>query len=126
MEKWISYDKIKADIELINSFTGGNRECVINFTGKDNKKYTLSFDDVYDFRYAIENAFIGRTANTPPETSQDISSIYIVEESEYLKNFEYGVDWTIPIEGIKHFIIFDVVDTGIEILTTKKPVLTEI
>jgi len=121
MEEWIVYERIKNKIELIESFTGGNMKCVICFLGEDKNEYTLSFDDVYDFRYAIETAFIGRDANTTSESSQNFNSIYIVEESEYIKKFKHDTCECISTENMKHFIIFDSIDTGIEILTIKEP-----
>ena len=124
MEKWISHDKINIRIELIDSFVGGNREVIINFTGKDKNKYTLYFDYVYDFRYAIENAFISRVSKMSAEILQS-NSIFTAEESDYFKSFEHHVDGTISMKDVKHIIVFDAIDTGIEILTNKEPILAK-
>ena len=60
MEKWNLYESIEVEIELIESFSGGNRECTVYFVDKQNRKGKLAFTNVFDFRYAIENAFIDR------------------------------------------------------------------
>lgn len=123
MEKWNLYERIKIQIELIESFSGGNRECVVNFVDKQNRKGRLTFTNVFDFRYAIENAFIDRFSNIP-KSIHGKNSIYIVDESDYKSDFENQVSGTIPVENIRHFIIFDVIDTGIEILTDQDPILS--
>ena len=124
MEKWISFDKINIRIKLIDSITirTCGEGCSINLMDNDKRKYVLTFDSIDDLRYAIENAFISRVSKVSREILES-NSIFVVEESEYLKNFKYGVDGTIPIEDMKHFLIFDSIDTGIEILTNREPVL---
>lgn len=119
MEKWNKYRKADLQIELIDSFAGGNQELKIFLTDKKKNQWVLYFDCVWDFRYAIENAFICRESEL-----EAISSIYRVENSEYMKYFEQQVAGTYPIDDLKHFLIFDEIDTGLEILTNKEPVLT--
>lgn len=120
MEKWNLYEKIKIKIELIESFSGGNRECAINFTDEQKIKGKLTFDNIFDFRYAIENAFIDRFYKVPKSVLGK-NSIYIVENSDYKKEFEFQASGTIPLDNIRHFVIFDAIDTGIEILTDRDP-----
>ena len=78
-------------------------------------KSILHFDDVWDFRYAIENAFIDRCYNMRRQKvwTED-NSIYIVKNSEYIKYFENQVSGTRQIDELKHFLIFDTLDTGLE------------
>jgi hypothetical protein len=125
MEKRYAYDKIKIKIELIDRFQGGNQECTIFFSDKMKKKYALCFDPIFDFRYAIENAFIDRLANWAKTESGLYASICEVEDSDYLKCFEYQCSGTFPTDGIRHFTVFDAIDTGIEVLTSTDPVLYE-
>ena len=63
MEKWIAYKRINLQIELIYSFVGGSQELRVFFQDMKKSKSILHFDDVWDFRYAIENAFIDRCYN---------------------------------------------------------------
>jgi len=124
VEKWNLYESIEVEIELIESFSGGNRECTVYFVDKQNRKGKLAFTNVFDFRYAIENAFIDRFSNIP-QNIHGKNSIYIVGESDYKSNFENQVSGTIPVDNIRHFVIFDVIDTGIEILTNQDPILSK-
>jgi len=126
MEKWHAYNKIKLQIEIVDSFIGGNQELKIYFTDKEKSKWLLYFDLVWDFRYAIENAFLGKCAYMRQQKYAWIedSSIYIVENSKYIKYFEEQVSGTCPSDDLKHFLIFDEIDTGIEILACKEPVLS--
>lgn len=127
MEKWVTYNNIGKQIELIESFEGGNQELKVYFLDNEKKKWLLHFDLVWDFRYAIENAFIDRCYHMEQnQTRTEYTSIYTVENSEYIKYFENQVSGTRPTDELKHFLIFDTVDTGLEILTTKEPVLHEI
>lgn len=122
MEKWNLYENIIIQIKLIESFSGGNRECILRFVDKQNRKGRLTFANIFDFRYAIENAFIDRFSNIP-KGIHGKNSIYIVDDSNYKIDFENQVSGTIPVETICHFVIFDEVDTGIEILTNQDPMI---
>ena len=123
-EKWIPYRTIEKQVELIESFEGGNQELTIYFLDKEKKKWSLRFDPVWDFRYAVENAFLDRCYRIEQnETRSEYCSIYVVEDSEYIKYFKNQVAGTLPADDLKHFLIFDKIDTGIEILTIKEPVL---
>ena len=126
MEKWHTYKNINVQIELIDYFVGGNQELKVYFTDKEKNKWVLYFDFVWDFRYAIENAFIHRCADMRQQKDAwtEDSSVYIVENSEYIKYFENQISGTCPIDGLKHFLVFDEIDTGLEILTNKEPILS--
>ena len=127
MEKWITYHNIGEQIELIERFEGGNQELKVYYTDKKKRKWMLHFDFVWDFRYAIENAFINRCYYIKQDKTRiKYSSIYIVEGSEYIKYFEDQTFGSLPTDELKHFLIFDAVDSGLEILTTKEPERHEI
>lgn len=51
------------------------------------------------------------------------SSILLIQNSNYVTYFEEQVSGTRPIDELKDFILFDRVDTIIEVLTLKEPVL---
>ena len=122
MEKWHSYEELNIDVYEITSYVGSIAIASINFTAKDKSKHTLFFENVLSLKYTTENGFINRLYNVPREVLRS-NRIFVVEDSEYLKDFEYEVSGTIPIDDVRHFIIFDTIDTGIEILTTHKPIL---
>ena len=125
MEKWCAFNKLKVNIELIDYFIGGNQELKIFFEDGKKSKWMLEFDWIWDFRYAIENAFIGRCCDIRNQKDA-YSSIYVVNNSEYIKYFEKQVSGTRPVEDLMHFLIFDKIDTGLEVLAVKEPVLHEI
>lgn len=121
MEIWHTYNNMNIQIELIDHFIGGNQEIKIFFVDNVKKKWMLYFDFVLDFRYAIENAFLNRDF-----CRREQASVYIVENSEYISYFENQIAGTRPVDELKHFLIFDIVDTGLEILTSKPPILQEV
>ena len=121
METWVCYDKIDVDIEWIQQFCGGDGECSLFFLDRGGRKGRLRFPGVYDFRYAIENAFIGRSMNL---SGNKDTGFDIVEDSEYIKYFERQAGDTIPTDDVRHYVVFDKTDTGIEILACGEPSLT--
>jgi hypothetical protein len=124
MERWYAYEKIRVQIKKIYPFSGGDGKCTVFFSEEKTKReYALRFEDIVDFRYAIENAFCKRSAGRP--WSDSLASIYTVEDSDYLKFF-LNQDGVLPVNGIRHFLLVDGFDTGIEILAYGDPVLTEI
>jgi predicted cupin superfamily sugar epimerase len=120
-EQWCAYKKLNVDIEFIAHFIGGNQELTVIFEDADKERGELYFEFVWDFRYANENAFIGRNYDR-----SEISSIYLVENSKYIKYFEQQVSSTLPVEDLKHFLIFDKIDTGLEVLTSAEPILRKV
>jgi hypothetical protein len=128
MEKWYAYEKIQVQVEHIYGVFGGGRECTIFFSDKENRKYVLHSRIVFDFRYTIKTAFCNRVAKRLGQDS--VAGIYTVEDSDYLKFFEDHTSGTIPIpwlDDLRHFILFDAVNTGIELLVDNGSlVLTEI
>jgi len=120
--------EITLDIELIELISGGNQEFEVAFLTKDKEKYKLVFDFVWDMRYSIENASIDRFCEFRkclPENLID-NSVFIVEDSEYIKYFDHQVSGTRPIDDLKHYIISDSIDTTLDVLTTKGPTLVKI
>ena len=111
------------DIWLIDKISGGNRVFEIEFTSDDKKKYKFYLDDVWDMRIAVENAFLEREWRRNVEQT---SSILLVQNSEYIKYFEGQICETYPTDELKHYILFDKIDTVIEFLTLKEPVLTRV
>jgi hypothetical protein len=124
MEKLINSDLI-IDIECIEMISGANQCFEIVFVANDKTKYKIAFDFVWDMRYSIENGYIDR-ASKFLHTEKEKSSVLLIENSEYVKYFEKQVSGTRPIDSIKNYILFDSIDTVVEVLTIKKPVLTKI
>lgn len=125
MEKVISYDKLNLDIEFIEEFKGGNREFEIYFSDSVRNKFKLQFNNVLDIRYSVENGFIDRISNMPVDILEN-NRIFVLTDSSYFNNFAIQISGTIPTENIKHYLLFDRVDTGIELLTTSEPILKKL
>jgi hypothetical protein len=124
MEKIVNCEII-IDIELIENISGGNQYFEIEFVTKEKDRYKLSFDFVWDMRYSIENGYIDKFYKF--ERSNEVeSSIYIVENSDYVKYFENQSSGTLPMKDVKNYILSDKVDTVVEILTIKEPLLEKI
>lgn len=113
------------NIEMIENISGGNQYYEILITTEDKSKYKLVFDYVWDFRYSIENGYIDRFTKFHREAKEK-SSILLVENSEYIRYFEKQVSGTLPTEDIKNYILSDSVDTVIEVLTLKEPMLVKL
>ena len=111
--------------ELIDKIVGGNQFYEIYFTTTNKEKYKISFDCVWDIRIAIENAYIQRNFEFQNGT-QKKSSVLIVQNSKTIQDFEKQVSGTRTITNLKNYIIFDKVDTIIEVLTVEEPVLKQI
>lgn len=124
MEKLINCEII-TDIELIEMISGANEHFEITFLTKDKFKYRIIFASVWDMRYSIENGYIDRGSEMLHEEKEK-SSVLLVENSEYVKYFEKQVSGTRPVDALKDFILFDAVDTVVEILTIEKPTLIKV
>lgn len=95
------------------------------FTTTNQIKYKIVFDFVWDFRCCIENAYIERSSKFCHNEKKK-SSILLIQNSNYVKYFEEQVAGTRPIGENKNYILFDCVDTIIELLTLKEPVLIKL
>jgi hypothetical protein len=124
MEKLVNCH-IELEIEMIDKISGGNQEFEIFFTTTDKKKYRIFFERVWDLRYSIENGSIDRFSKLI-RNEKRASSIVLVEDSDYIKYFEQQVSGTLPINKLKNYIMFDAIDTSVDILTLREPVLEEI
>lgn len=124
MESLVNCD-IVIDIESIDKIAAGNQLYEIFFTTTNQTKYKIVFDFVWDFRCSIENAYIDRSSKFCHNEKKK-SSILLIQNSNYVKYFQEQVSGTRPIGEIKNFILFDRVDTIIELLTLNEPVLIKI
>ena len=125
MEKIID-SEIISKILVIYDISGENRVFSIKFETKNKEKYKISFDNVWDLRYTIENANIDRFGDFEGFENRT-SDIVIVENSSYIKSYEDNVlNFTYGIEDLKHYIVMDFTDTVVDILTNDKPKLEKI
>jgi hypothetical protein len=124
MERLVN-SNIIISIDLITSVSGGNQMFEIIFYTKDKEKFKLTFDGVWDLRCAIENAFLDRGSKFVHNESQK-SSVLMIENSKYIEYFEKQVSGTRPVNGLKNYIVFDAVDTIIEIITTQEATISKI
>lgn len=113
------------DIELIKSISGGNQVFSIDFVCTDSKKYRLVFDPVWDLRYFIEDGYIDRFCQFRENLPDNIidNGIYIVENSDYTKYFQFQASGIYDDVCIMHYLISDKIDTGVEVLTLNPPKL---
>ena len=116
---------IVIDIESIDKISGGNQTYEVFFISKENIKYKIIFDFVWDIRCSIESAYIDRSSKFCHNERQK-SSVLLMKDSDYIKFFEDQVSGTRPVDEIKNYILFDSIDTVIEVLTLKEPVLKKI
>lgn len=80
---------------------------------------------MWDIRCSIENAYIERASKFRHDEIEK-SSVLLIQNSNYIQYFEEQVSGTRPVNEIKNYILFDSVDTIVEILTLKEPVLVKI
>lgn len=83
------------------------------------------FDFVWDMRCSIENAYIDRSTKFL-HSERERSSILIILNSKYVKYFEQQSSGTRPIDQLKNYILYDSVDTVVEILSIKEPELIQL
>jgi len=121
MEKLINCNII-VHIEYIELISGSNQFFEVLFLSKSKEKFKIVFDSVWDLRCSIENGYIDRFSKFIRNTEQE-SSILLIENSENLKYFENQISGTLPMDNIKNYILFDAVDTIVEVLTIKEPTL---
>lgn len=113
---------IVVNIKSIDKIAGGNQSYEVYFTSIDEIRYKIVFDFVWDFRCSIENAYIERTSKFCHKEKKK-SSVLLIQDSNFVKYFEDQVSGTRPIEAIKNYILFDSVDTVVELLTLKEPII---
>lgn len=118
----LSNCKIIIDIECINQIISGNQVCEIYVTLTDQTKCKIKFDYVWDYRCAIENAYINR-ASRFSHAEKKKSSMLLIENSNYIYFFEEQVCGTRSTKELKNYILFDKIDTVIEVLTEEEPEL---
>jgi hypothetical protein len=120
--------EIIMDIDMIEDISGANTYFEVIFSTRDKEKYKFILEQVCDMRYSIENASIVRWADFRTRLPDGIidNGVYIVEDSEYIKYFEYQIMHTYPTDDLKHYIFSDNVDTTLDVLTLKKPVLVKL
>jgi hypothetical protein len=127
MERWNVYEKIKTYIRRIYRFSVGDHECTVFFYDKTERKYALHFGLIVDFRRVIDKAFSGRTASWAEAGPEQKNSVYIAEDSDYKKYFADQCCGIYPfVDDIRHFVLIDAMNTGIEVLADGDPVLSEI
>ena len=124
MERLVNCNII-IDIEHIEMISGGDQYFEIMFSTRDKEKYKLVFDFVWDMRYAIDNGYIDRFSKFVRAINQN-SSVLLIQDSEYIKYFENQVSGTRPVDELKNYILYDTIDTVLEILSVKEPILVKI
>lgn len=114
-------------IQTITSVLVLQREVKIYFDDFENNKYELHFPTIYDFRQCIEEAFISRRFEAHIDDKINFA-VFRVENSDWINKFISDSD---GIYGenqydYQHYIIFESVDTRIEVLATQPPNILKI
>lgn len=128
MEKLVNH-KYNLYIDHIYNISGSDQKFEIFFTSKtDRCRYKLVFDYVFDMRYSIENGFIERFFQLKKNKSENLTlnSMYIVENSEYVRFFHEQSSYTREKVLLKDYIIFDDIDTVVELISAHEPILVKI
>lgn len=126
MEKLI-YLPQYPQIQMITSVLVQQREVKIYFDDFENNKYELHFPIVYDFRQCIEEAFISRKFEV--NVNDEINfAVFSIENSDWINNFISATDGVYgeSPNDFQHYIIFESIDTRIEILATQQPKLLKL
>lgn len=126
MEKWLSYKGIIFEenytIEDIHfNFNAGSLKIDIS---ESKENIEIMFKRICAFKYTDENGIIDRAYQQG--SNREFSSIYIVENSDYIKDYEYQSSGTRPMADAKHFIVLDGIDTVVEILSHDEPQIKKI
>ena len=108
------------EIEYINEISVKDQCLKMWITLSDKTKCILFFDYVWDFRYSIENACFLRMSELCHKEKEK-SSVLMITNSEYIKYFERQVLGTRPISELKNYIVYDKVNTVVELLALKPP-----
>ncbi len=124
MEKLVPLNDMP-NVEHITSASVLQGEAKIHFENFDKICYELHFPIVYDFRQCVEVAFIARKFEGNTEDRRKYS-VFLVENSEWIKSFISSSDGVYGYnEGeYLHYIIYDAIDTIIEIIATKPPLFS--
>ena len=121
----LTHCNINIKISYIEKIVARNQRCEIYFRDIDDIDYLLEFDFVWDFRSCIENALIERCSKFIHEERID-SDVLIVKKSEYIEYFATQVSGTRPLDNLNEYLIFDSVDTVVEVLTNREPILIKL
>ena len=124
MENLVNCDII-IDIYDIVLISGGNRRFEIVFLTKEKERYKIVFDCVWDLRYSIENGYIDRCFNFIRKAERH-SDVLIVENSKYIEYFRKQVSETLPADELRNYIVFDKIDTVVEVLANADPILVKL
>ena len=117
--------EIIMEIDMIEYISGANQHFEVIFLTKDKTKYKIILKWVWDMRYSVENASIERWSCFRTCLPEGLihNSIYLVEDSDYIKYFEHQISGTYPTDKLKHYIFSDNVDTTLDVLMLEKPVI---
>ncbi|MCL2056921.1 MAG: hypothetical protein FWH02_06860 [Oscillospiraceae bacterium] len=127
MQKITPYH-LKIDIEEIEYISGPNPCFEIYFAATDKRKYKLIFDNVWDLRYSIEITSVERFIHfreNSPEWTED-NGIYLIEDSDYIKYFTEQTFGAYPTDELKHYLVHDAIDTILDILGNREPLLVRL
>lgn len=122
MTEQLNNCEIEINISEIESITYSDQELKICFLSKENKKFTLLFDYVLSFRCSVEDGCIKRFSEFN-KIAENESSVLKVEESKHVEWFKEQSFGVRSCEKIEEYIVYDNVDTVLEVITTQPPLI---
>jgi hypothetical protein len=127
VEEWVPYLAFNRKIANVARIKVCKHACVLDIVDTDAIRASITFPKILDFRYSIENGFIDRLS-TVKIAKEDLyqNDILIAYNSKYLEHFTQRASQVVRLENlqVRHYLIFDRIDTGVEILTSCEPLFS--
>lgn len=120
MEKWIQYDKMAIDAGSSIEKISFEKDQLVIGVKKGSIEKNVIFEDIYAYKYSNESGIIDRVSKVPVEILRK-NKVFLVEESDYLKEYEFQSSGTRPMEEVRHFVLLDGIDTVVEVLAMSEP-----
>lgn len=124
MEKWVGYSDLERSSgkSIVNKIFFENDKLIVG-VDDEVKSIAITFQNLYAYKYSIESGIIDRLQTVYRENEGSL--IYTVENSDYIKDFEFQSSGTRPIENLKHYLLMDSIDTVVEVLALSEPVIIQ-
>lgn len=123
MEKTVNANVVIC-IEDIKSVTGIGDHYEIYAKTMDGDKVRIIFDHTVMIHCTIEDGGLNRWPSFE-HCEQESSSILQIENSRTMKQFEQQSQGNYPLDGLKEYLVYDEIDTFIEVLTYDEPRLVK-
>jgi len=124
----LSNCKIETEIVEIEGISGADQYFEIEVLDSDGRRSKLVFDFVWDMSYYHHGDTQERVHSLLQGSEKGLarSSIYVVEESNYIEYFKDQVSGTRPTDKLTHYLVIDALGASVDILTIIEPVLLKL